>query len=369
MSVNIVPSADYQRIFLTDQPMMDCRAPIEFEKGAFPSSVNLPLMMDSERQQVGTCYKEMGQQAALALGHQLVQGKTKQQRIDNWLNFISKQPNAHLYCFRGGLRSQITQSWIKEAGIDIPYIEGGYKGMRQYLIDVIEDSASQPNMLILSGITGSGKTDFLLKRTEAVDLEGAANHRGSSFGKKHEIQPSQINFENLLATELLKHQHRQQSCLVLEDESFLIGRCAIPKSFYEKMQQSQMLVLTEPLDKRLQRLLHDYVHFMHKGYIERMGEEAGFEAFKCYLQQSISGIKKRLGNQRHDEFQGLISKALQTQVMRNDTSDHLEWISLLLTEYYDPMYQYQIDKKQDRVIFSGTHEDIHQWLDDRSHVA
>ena len=44
--------------------MMDTRAPLEFSKGAFPYTVNLPLMTDDERAQVGTCYKQQGQASA-----------------------------------------------------------------------------------------------------------------------------------------------------------------------------------------------------------------------------------------------------------------------------------------------------------------
>lgn len=33
---------DYQRLFLNDVPLVDVRAPIEFAKGAFPGTVNLP---------------------------------------------------------------------------------------------------------------------------------------------------------------------------------------------------------------------------------------------------------------------------------------------------------------------------------------
>lgn len=71
---------DYREIFLNDRPMMDTRAPIEFTKGAFPGVLNLPLMTDQERQRVGTCYKQQGQQAAIVLGHQLVSGAIKEQR-------------------------------------------------------------------------------------------------------------------------------------------------------------------------------------------------------------------------------------------------------------------------------------------------
>ncbi len=363
MSSNIIPNTAYREIMLSGHPMIDVRAPIEFDKGAFPSSNNYPLMQDSERQRVGTCYKNQGQDAAIALGHTLVKGEIKQQRVDAWLTFIKQNPNAYLYCFRGGLRSQLSQQWIKEAGIDIPYIEGGYKAMRQYLIDTIDNAPAKQPVFILSGITGSGKTDFLIQRSEAVDLEGLAHHRGSSFGRYHEGQPSQINFENQLAVALLKHQDRDESCLLLEDESFLIGRSAIPKAFYAGMQSANILVLEEPEETRLTRLLNEYVHKMHSGYVDRLGEEAGFSAFSDYLSQSITSIKKRLGGQLHDEFQSIISHALNVQLQQNDTQAHLEWISLLLTRYYDPMYQYQLEQKQARVIFKGSHQAMHEWLD------
>ncbi|AQS40504.1 tRNA 2-selenouridine synthase [Shewanella psychrophila] len=366
MSQHLVPKSAYKEIMLSGHPMMDVRAPLEFNKGAFPASTSLPLMQDSERQKVGTCYKKNGQEAAIKLGHTLVKGKIKQQRVDAWLEYFDKNPNAYLYCFRGGLRSQLTQQWLKDAGLEIPYVEGGYKAMRQYLIDVIDEAPQQQPVFILSGITGSGKTDFLVKRSESVDLEGIAHHRGSSFGRYHEPQPTQINFESRLAVELLRHQQRAERCLVLEDESFLIGRSAIPKTFYSAMQTAQILVLDESNEDRHARLLDEYVHKMHSGYIDRLGEEDGFVAFSEYLSQSITGIKKRLGGQLHDEFQSIITNALKIQQQTSSTEAHLEWISLLLNKYYDPMYQYQLDKKQARVLFKGSHQAMHEWLDDYS---
>ncbi len=41
-----------------------------------PAALNLPLMNDDERAAVGTCYKRQGPEAALALGHSLVNGET-----------------------------------------------------------------------------------------------------------------------------------------------------------------------------------------------------------------------------------------------------------------------------------------------------
>lgn len=108
-------SDNYQRIFLQDVPLIDVRAPIEFQQGAFAQALNLPLMIDSERQAVGTCYKQHGQQAAIALGHSLVNGKLREQRTAAWLAACAQRPEGYLYCFRGGLRSQLVQQWLHEA--------------------------------------------------------------------------------------------------------------------------------------------------------------------------------------------------------------------------------------------------------------
>ena len=78
-------ATDYARIFLDDVPLIDLRAPIEFKEGAFPCSTNLPLMTDDERAQVGTCFKQQGQAAAIALGHQLVGGAVRAERLKGWL--------------------------------------------------------------------------------------------------------------------------------------------------------------------------------------------------------------------------------------------------------------------------------------------
>jgi len=72
---------DYRAILASDTPLIDVRAPIEFAQGAMPAALNLPLMNDDERAAVGTCYKRQGPEAALALGHSLVNGETREARI------------------------------------------------------------------------------------------------------------------------------------------------------------------------------------------------------------------------------------------------------------------------------------------------
>ena len=185
--------SDFRHIFLNDVSMMDVRAPIEFAQGAFPGVVNLPLMNDEERQKVGTCYKQRGQEAAITLGHSLVSGEIKNGRIAAWAAFAKVHPHGVLYCFRGGLRSQITQQWLQsEAGIAYPRVIGGYKAMRTFLLETTQAAAQECDFTVLSGSTGTGKTELIAQLHHGIDLEGHANHRGSSFGQRITGQPTQI---------------------------------------------------------------------------------------------------------------------------------------------------------------------------------
>ena len=106
--------------------MIDVRAPQEYERGAFPSSVNLPLLTDSERHEVGAQFKKVGQDAAIALANELVSGSSKLERIGAWQEYLANEPDAVLYCFRGGLRSHTVQQWLLDRGMDVTLIEGGY---------------------------------------------------------------------------------------------------------------------------------------------------------------------------------------------------------------------------------------------------
>ena len=149
---------NYRQLLLDDIPMIDARAPAEFVTGALPSSINLPLMSDDERHQVGLRYKNNGQQSAIELGYKLIHGEIKQQRVDAWRAFMAANPNGVLYCARGGLRSQLTQEWLAEAGVECPKVEGGYKSLRRFLHQYLMDYCATNMFTILSGMTGTGKT-------------------------------------------------------------------------------------------------------------------------------------------------------------------------------------------------------------------
>lgn len=353
---------DYKTLFNKDIPLLDVRAPVEFSQGAFPLSINIPLMTDEERSAVGTCYKQQGQEKAIKLGHQLINGEIKEQRVAMWKAFCEANPNGYLYCFRGGMRSQITQQWLKEVGIDYPFVTGGYKALRRFLIDTVEHASIMPK-IVLGGNTGSGKTDLIKSLKNGIDIEGAANHRGSSFGRYVTEQRTQINFENQLAIQMVKKLEQGCNRFVYEDEGRTVGCASVPNSIRDAISESNLAVIEDPFDIRLVRLLDEYVIKMQLDYIKLYGEELGWIKFSDYLNQGLFKIRKRLGLERYGDLVQAQQEAVKIMQSSGDVTHHVDWLAPLLKQYYDPMYEYQLGKKSERIIFRGCYSEVKAWLE------
>jgi len=351
---------DYRALFLSPTPMMDMRAPSEFARGAFPSALNLPLMSDDERAQVGLCYKQRGQKAAIELGHQLVSGDVKAQRLAQWIEFAQRHPQGYLYCFRGGLRSQTVQQWLREAGIDYPLVLGGYKAMRRFLLEELERSIERASFVLISGKTGAGKTRVLDHLARAVDLEGLANHRGSTFGQLPTPQPSQIDFENGLSIALLRLLAKGSGPIFIEDEGRLIGRLSLPESLREKMRVAPIASVEQRLEERIDVIIEDYVVDLGRRYTLQFAEEGPMRHSEKLL-NDLDKIRRRLGGELHREVRDLITAAFARQWLHNDFSAHRPWIELLLLQYYDPMYKYQLSKREGKEVYFGTRREVISW--------
>jgi len=360
---------DYRSLFLNDTPLLDVRAPVEFNQGAFPFTENVPLMNDQERTDIGIRYKNAGQEEAIELGHELVQGDIKDERVNHWADFFQQHPEGVLYCFRGGMRSKISQQWIYEkTGIIYPRVKGGYKAMRRFLIDELETSIQRIEPIILSGRTGIGKTIFLKKIKQQIDLEGLFHHRGSVFGKHVTPQPSQIDIENNLSIELLKHLNQGHTKIVLEDEGSNIGSRRLPESLVKKMKQSPIALLEASIDERIDITFQEYIIESLAEHQSYYGEDLGFTRWAEQLIDSIDKIQRRLGGLRHKELKALLNNAIQQQIAGN-TEYHKEWIKVLLVDYYDPMYDYQLSKKQERVIFKGSQCEVSDYLTEKYRIS
>jgi tRNA 2-selenouridine synthase len=353
---------DYRSLFLNEVHLLDVRAPVEFNQGAFPFTKNLPLINDQERADIGLRYKNLGQDEAIELGHKLVQGEIKTDRVNHWVHFFEQHPKGVLYCFRGGMRSKISQQWIYEkTGQIFPRIKGGYKAMRRFLIDELEQSSQHIEPVMLGGRTGIGKTLFLKNISQQIDLEGIFHHRGSVFGKHVTPQPTQIDIENNLSIELLKLINKGHKKIILEDEGTSIGSRRIPEVLFRKMKQSPIVLLDASVNERIDITFQEYIIEALAEHQSFYGEEQGLNIWKKQLQNSVDKIQRRLGGVRHKELKKLLDKAIQQQ-SSGDTETHKEWIKVLLVDYYDPMYDYQLSKKEDRVVFKGKKKEALDYL-------
>jgi tRNA 2-selenouridine synthase len=352
-----ISAENFIQHLVLDGKCIDVRAPIEFIQGAIPGSVNRPLLDNQQRVLVGTCYKNAGKEAAIKLGHKLVSGADKSTKIDLWKHYLIENPHAVITCFRGGLRSQTTQSFLNEVGIETMRIEDGYKKVRQlYLnkIDHFSQTGSKDKMIILTGETGSAKTKIiqLLNKNFVIDLEKHAEHKGSAFGRTARSQPSQASFENLIAQDLfyLSSFETNRLGIVVEDESRCIGSLHLPEVFFNKMRSSPVVKIIETLDFRVNHIFSDYI--------------TNDILIYDYFKNAIRRIQKKLGGLRSAELIDDIEKAQLAFQIENSKLLNKVWIEKLLVWYYDPMYQSSFKMRSPAIDFQGSYTEVMAYLEE-----
>jgi tRNA 2-selenouridine synthase len=348
---------DFRSIVINNTPLLDVRAPVEFTQGSFVNAVNFPILTDKERELVGIRYKANGNAAAMVLAEELIKQTGKQERVLQWRAFIKENPSALLYCFRGGQRSGIAQAWLEEEGIAITRLNGGYKKFRNFLMEESERISSKLDTIIIGGRTGSGKTILLLEVENMIDLEGLANHRGSSFGNFALSQPAQIDFENNLAYKLIQFEEKGFSKLVIEHESHHIGRAFIPKPVFHNLMAGNLVILETPMDVRVDITHNEYVTEAINSYTKMYGDD-GFKEWSDDVNKSLEKIKKRLGSELHIELKKMFDEANQQYLLNRDIVLYKKWIEKLLVNYYDPMYDYQIKQTAIPIVFRGNEKEV-----------
>jgi len=297
--------------------IVDVRSPAEYNHAHIPGAINVPLFSDEVRAEIGTLYTKVGKEQAIARGFEDLNGRLESFRREV-LSYTSNGA-VRIHCWRGGMRSE-SVAWLVERSGVIPYLlEGGYKGYRH---SVLTQFAQPYELLVLSGMTGAGKTDILLELRElgeqVIDLEGLAHHKGSAFGWLGETaQPSTEQFENELAYQLRLFSPKQR--IWVEDESKNIGKVLIPGAWYEQMIYAPRVVLETDPQARLNRLLRVYTCYPTE------------ELVVC-----VEKIRKRLGGDKANE-------CIQ-QIRKGNLSGAIE----LVLAYYDKQYRYGLAAK-------GTH--------------
>jgi tRNA 2-selenouridine synthase len=330
--------------------IIDVRAPVEVARGALPGAVNAPILEDAERHEVGLTYKRAGQEAAVALGFELT-ADSMPQRVRQWRELTSRCPTAFA-CWRGGMRSALAQSLLGSS--EVPRVEGGYRSLRAHLMAGLEPALIRRETLVLTGMTGTGKTDLLESLRAApgllaLDLEGEARHRGSSFGSLGE-QPPQQTFENSLAARLLLDAG---GGLVLEDESRRIGSLQVPEPLFARIAGSPLLVLEAPWQERIERI--------HRQYIREPAERFGPAVSFTRLKSATERLRKRLGGESVQRLADVLERSFADDSWREPLAME-PFIGPLLSEYYDPLYRRAMEKAERPIVRRGTREEITSWI-------
>jgi tRNA 2-selenouridine synthase len=335
--------------------LLDVRAPVEVQRCGIPGSVALPILNDEERAAVGICYREQGQPAAIALGIELT-APHREARIAAWRDAVasSDRPTAFA-CWRGGQRSGIASQWLGDAKVS--RVQGGTKALRRYLMAGLESQFASTRVLVISGLTGCGKTDLLHELLKvappdvlALDLEGLANHRGSAFGAMPAGQPSQQTFENELAATV--HLAAPRVTLI-EDEARYVGRLELPEYVYTTAKLAPVVMLEAPHTERVARIAREYV-FEPSKLSSRSEIRAGLEV-------NLHKLAKRLGGVRMTECLAALTFADHEERWFS-VEAHKPWIDILLLHYYDKFYESAMTRMARPVAFRGSADEVLAWF-------
>jgi len=244
--------------------IIDARAPIEYAEDHLPGAVNLPVLSDDERAQIGTTYLQDSPFEARRAGAALV-ARNVARHLETSLADQPKKFRPLVYCWRGGMRSNSMATILAAVGWPVAVLEGGYRTWRRGVVDGIERSAPRLKIVLIDGQTGTAKTAILqelkAQGAQMIDLEGLAHHRGSIFGDfTDQDQPSQKAFETGLWCAL--EQLDPERPVFVEAESALIGKCRIPAPFLARMRASPRLEITVPVHERARYLTTAYADLM-----------------------------------------------------------------------------------------------------------
>lgn len=297
---------------LSDPFLVDVRSPGEYREDHLPGAVNLPVLDDDQRDRVGTIYHQESTFKARREGAKLICANAPD-IIDTIDKHASQERPVVLYCWRGGQRSQSLSLILDRIGYNVHRLEGGYKSYRKRVHDYLREGRWDSPIVTLFGYTGSGKTRVLEQLNDQgesiLDLEAAANHRGSAFGGVGlGDQPTQKSFERDLY-EQLRHA---PAPIYSEGESRKIGGRIIPDELFDRVVESPRVWLEVPREVRVENISRDYPWREHR-------EE---------LTEKLTNLTERLGSDRVD--------SLRSQLRDGNVESVVD---TLLTEYYDPAYE------------------------------
>ncbi|MTI57360.1 tRNA 2-selenouridine(34) synthase MnmH [Geosporobacter ferrireducens] len=301
---------------------IDVRSPSEYKESTIVGAVNFPILNDEERAEVGTVYRKENHQKAISLGVKYASYKLPI-LYEQILDYQNKYEQIIFFCWRGGMRSRSVCDFLSMFNIPKVYqLVGGYKGYRKYIMDYFENKLDFFHFIMIHGLTGVGKThileDLSSEGMAVLNLEELAQNSGSVFGDIvfNGEPPSQKMFESKIFHKLFASMEKN---IFVESESKRIGNVQIPEKIYRKMISGNHILINTSLDNRVKIILQDYIDHIDEN--------------KEKIVKALEHLRKKLGNEAVDNLLQKQSENAYTYI-----------IKYLIEHYYDPLYQYSIDK-------------------------
>jgi tRNA 2-selenouridine synthase len=309
--VNKIPIKEALK--LKEAVFIDVRAPIEFEQDHILGAVNLPILTDEERHEVGLMYKQICQKKAIEKGLGFYEKK-----IPAMTKFIEKFKckNLIIYCWRGGMRSEVIVSLFESLGFKTYQLKNGYKAYRALILEELNGFKLKPRLIVLHGLTCTGKTALLQKLPNSIDLEGLAQHRGSLYGAIGLKPHTQKMFDTLLLKRL--KELNDEEFVFIEGESRRIGNLMLPEFLWKEMCKATNVLIERDLPIRVKEMVKEY--FLDEKIVED-------------IKRISANLWKVISKKKKQEMLDFI-----------DAKEFEKAAEILLVYYYDPLYNHSLSK-------------------------
>jgi tRNA 2-selenouridine synthase len=311
--------------------LIDTRSEKEYENSSIPFSLNFPVLSTEERHNVGLIFKTYSQKAALKLAMEFANPKLE--RLKDFLG-KNKAENKKIIinCWRGGGRSSYLAKMICDLGYKPTTLTGGIKSYRNKVNEFFSKQTFPFDLIELSGLTGTGKTELLRivsEKVPIIDLELAARHFSSLFGfvpykiKNFKPVANQSAFENNLFSQIIKNKKNfpRQNTFLIESESKKVGDFLIPKPLFDKLLEAPTIKITSSIEQRLKKIVKDYFGDKRKGISE----------MEKIFRKSDRFFKQQLSNPVYDD---LLDKLKAEEIY--------EFSEIMINKYYDVRYKEKV---------------------------
>ena len=308
--------------------LIDSRTGKEFEETSIPTSLNFPVLNNTERHNVGLVYKKYSSTAAVKLAMEYADPKTEELKYFLSSNNAGKK-DIFIYCWRGGGRSKYLAKLIYDLGYECKTLTGGIKSYRREVTGFWSQKEFPYNLIEITGLTGSGKTEIiklLSKSLPVIDLESAARHYSSLFGHiPYLIQnipkvKNQSAFENNIYAQIISgtYSHNFKNLFFIESESKKVGDFLIPAGLFSKLNTSPCILAESSFESRVKRIVNDYFG----------NDLRGLEPMLSVFREKEKFFRKELSN-----------KIYEKTLLHLADAEAGKFTEIMLEEYYDKKYK------------------------------